>query len=77
VSIPTPTRAFTPSQPGPAPAEPGPAPDTGDDQLDQALGSLADLAAAPVHEHPERLAAVHAVLQRALDPDNGPGSTRA
>lgn len=77
MSVPTPTGTVGSPRPAAASAEPGTAPDTGDEQLDEALGSLADLSGAPVHEHPERLAAVHAVLQRALDPEDGPGSTRA
>ena len=74
MSLPTPGPPVGSPQPS---AAPEPAPDTGDEELDQALASLADLAGSPVHEHPERLAAVHAVLQWALEPDGRPGSTRA
>jgi hypothetical protein len=42
-------------------------PKTGNPAVDDALLGLADLASAPVEEHHDRLAQVHAVLQEALD----------
>jgi hypothetical protein len=42
-------------------------PKTGNPAVDDALLGLADLASAPVEEHHDRLAQVHAALQEALD----------
>ena len=50
-------------------------PQTGDAEIDRALGELADLPSTPTSEHHDRLAAVHEVLHHALDrsdePDRG------
>jgi hypothetical protein len=42
-------------------------PETGNPAVDDALLGLADLASAPLEEHHDRLAQVHAALQDALD----------
>ena len=42
-------------------------PQTGNPAIDDALLGLADLPSAPVEEHHDRLAHVHAALQEALD----------
>jgi hypothetical protein len=48
-------------------------PQTGNDAVDDALLGLADLAAAPLVEHHDRLAKAHRELQEALDrEDDGP-----
>jgi hypothetical protein len=61
----------TPVQAGePAPAVPAVA-STGDDRVDQALGRLAELDAAPVHEHASVVEAIHRSLQDTLAEDEG------
>ena len=42
-------------------------PETGNPAVDDALLGLSDLASAPLEEHHDRLAHVHAALQEALD----------
>jgi len=61
----------TPVQAGdPAPAVPAAA-STGDDRVDQALSRLAELDAAPVHEHVSVVEAIHRSLQDTLAEDEG------
>lgn len=61
----------TPAQAGkPAPAVLA-ADSTGDDRVDQALRRLAELDAAPVHEHAAVVEAIHRSLQDTLAEDEG------
>ena len=48
-------------------------PQTGDAEIDRALGELTDLSSAPLSEHHDRLAQAHEVLHRALDRTDEPG----
>ncbi len=50
---------------GPEPEAPQ-APQTGDQRVDDALRSVADLDGSPVDEHAERLTAAHGALQEVL-----------
>ena len=53
-------------------ADGGSPPQTGDAEIDRALAELADLPAAPLSEHHDRLTGVHEVLHRALDRSDEP-----
>ena len=57
--------------PGPDPAERPDPPATGETAIDEALRSLADLDAAPLHAHHDRLARTHEALQAALEEGSG------
>lgn len=48
-------------------------PQTGDAEIDRALGELTDLSSTPLSEHHDRLVVVHEVLHRALDRADEPG----
>jgi hypothetical protein len=50
----------------------GAPPQTGDAEVDRALGELTDLPSTPLSEHHDRLASVHEVLHRALDRTDDP-----
>ncbi|HEX6326120.1 MAG TPA: hypothetical protein VFZ72_06080 [Jiangellaceae bacterium] len=70
----TPGPAAPQARPAPAgetaPAAPA-ADSTGDDRVDQALSRLAELDAAPVHEHAAVVEAIHRSLQDTLAEDEG------